>query len=214
MNYSVVIVAAGRSTRFGQAHSKILHQFSDGERVIDKTLRPFLNDADCKQIILVTNEEVREYLHDSCPKTEFCPGGNSRQESVYNGLLHASEKYVLVHDGARCFLYEEDLNALKAEISDEQGALLVKSVTDTIKIARDGYVSQTIDRDSVKRAQTPQGFPCKVLLECYRKAFKEGYLGTDDCSLVERYSDLKIKCVESKGDNIKITTFDDVNGGK
>lgn len=214
MNYSAVIVAAGKSTRFGLAQSKILYKFSDGERVIDKTLRPFLNDEDCKQIIVVTGEEVRNYLSDGCNKTVFCEGGNSRQESVYNGLLHASEKYVLVHDGARCFLLEEDLENLKSEINDAQGALLVKSVTDTIKIAQDGYVSQTIDRDSVKRAQTPQGFPKDVLMECYRKAFEEKYLGTDDCSLVERYSELKIKCVESKGDNIKITTFDDVNGGK
>ncbi|MBR0473720.1 MAG: 2-C-methyl-D-erythritol 4-phosphate cytidylyltransferase [Erysipelotrichaceae bacterium] len=214
MNYSVIIVAAGKSTRFGQQVSKILYQFSDGEKVIEKTLKPFISDDDCKQIVLVTSEEVHEYLKDGCPKTVFCRGGNSRQESVYNGLLNASEKYVLVHDGARCFLEREDLENLKNEINENQGALLVKSVTDTIKIAENGYVSETIDREKVKRAQTPQGFPRKVLLQCYEKAFKEDYLGTDDCSLVERYSDLKIKCVESKGDNIKITTFNDVMGGK
>ncbi len=214
MNYSVIIVAAGKSTRFGHNQSKIMYQFPDGQRVIDRTLHLFLEDEDCRQIIVVTNEMVQKYLEGRSEKLEFCAGGESRQESVRNGLKLVREQFVLVHDGARCFLMEADLENLKKEINEEQGALLVKSVTDTVKIAEDGYVSSTVDRNTVKRAQTPQGFATAELRKCYDKAFEDGYIGTDDCSLVERYGSVRIKCVESQGENIKITIYEDVLGGK
>ena len=215
MNYSAVIVAAGRSTRFALDIPKILYEFPDGRKVIDLTVRVFLDDEDCRQIIIVTNEAVKEYLEERYDDERIiiCRGGESRQDSVYNGLKHVSEEYVLVHDGARCFLEREDLENLKKEISEEQGALLVKSETDTVKIAEDGYVVRTIDRDRVKRAQTPQGFSSKELKNCYEKALADGFVGTDDCSLVERYGTVRIKCVESAGANIKITTAKDVEGG-
>ena len=215
MNYSAVIVAAGRSTRFAADTNKILYKYSDGKRVIDKTLEVFLADEDCRQLVVVTSEEVRDYLTEKYDEARMviCDGGDSRQESVWNGLKNVTEDFVLVHDGARCFLQRGDLNRLKAEVTEEQGALLVKSETDTIKVAEDGYVTGTIDRYKVKRAQTPQGFSTEVLRECYRKAMMEGFTGTDDCSLVERFGTVRIKCVECFGNNMKITTINDVEGG-
>ena len=214
MNYSVVIVAAGASTRFNQGISKMLYGFSDGTKVIDRTIRIFEQDEDCRQIVVVCSSEVMDYLtfNHLNARVTLCYGGKSRQESVYHGLMAVTEKLVMVHDGARCFLEREDLENLKKEMSEVNGALLVKSMVDTVKVVENGIVVKTLNRDSLKRAQTPQGFPTRKLINCYRKAEKEGFSATDDSQLVEKYSDMKVVCVESQGHNTKVTVIDDVRG--
>ena len=213
MNYSAVIVAAGSSTRFGTGISKMLHVLSDGDRVIDRTLKVFLDDEECRQIIVVCNAEVEEYLNnEKNERIELYPGGQSRSESVYHGLLGCREEIVLVHDGARCFLEKEDLENLKKAVSLNNGAILVGRMVDTVKTVKDGYVVSTVDRDSLKRAQTPQRFPVRELLRCFGEATREGFEATDESGLVERYSEMKIACVESRGHNTKITVWDDVRG--
>lgn len=214
MKYSAVIVAAGASTRFNQGISKMLYRFSDGTKVIDRTIRIFEKDEDCRQIVVVCSSEVMDYLtfnHLNARMT-LCYGGYSRQESVYHGLMAVTEKLVMVHDGARCFLEREDLESLKQKMSEENGALLVKSMVDTVKVVENGIVVKTLNRDSLKRAQTPQGFPTAELIRCYQQAEKEGFSATDDCQLVEKYSNMKVICVESKGHNTKVTVIDDVRG--
>ena len=214
MKYSVVIVAAGSSTRFNQGISKMLYSFENGERVIDRTLKLFIEDEDCTQVVVVCNEEVAEYLagKKSIGKVMYCHGGATRQMSVYNGLLAVMEDIVLVHDGARCFLEKKDLEKLKKAVKPDCGALLVKSMVDTVKVVEDGMVVKTLNRDTLKRAQTPQGFPTEELLRVYRKAFEDCFTATDDAQLIENYSDLKVRCVESEGHNTKVTVIDDVRG--
>lgn len=214
MNYSAVIVAAGSSTRFGRGISKMLYVFSDGDRVIDRTLKVFLGDDECTQIIVVCNEEVQQYLQDAAndSRIRLCPGGASRSESVLNGLSQCREKIVLVHDGARCFLEKDDLEAVKQAVSFNNGAILVGRMVDTVKVVKDGYVVSTVDRDTLKRAQTPQRFPTEELLRCYREAGREHFENTDESGLFERYSEMKIACIESRGHNTKITVWDDVRG--
>lgn len=210
MNYSVVIVAAGSSTRFGLNRSKMLYEIEEGTAVIDKSISIFERDEDCRQIIVVVNEAVREYLLEKKCNCILAEGGRTRQESVYNGLKCVDQPIVLVHDGARCFLSGQDLENLKREISDKQGALLVRSMTDTVKVSQGEFIVDTLNRDNIKRAETPQGFPTEELIRCYEKAFAEGFNATDDSSIVEKYGDIPIKWVESISDNTKITTVRDV----
>ncbi len=216
MKYSVIIVAAGSSTRFNTASSKLLYPLSDGKVVIEHTLDVFKADQDCTQIILVVNNEVLEFFKGKKldGRMMFCMGGNSRQESVYNGLLAVKEDYVLVHDGARCFLLTEDLENLKKEINEQQAAILCKSMTDTVKVTQDGFIKNTLDRNVIKRAQTPQGFYTDILVESYIKAGKDSFVATDDAQIVEVYGNCAIKCVESIGDNNKVTFLSDVKGDK
>ena len=212
MNYSAIITAAGSSTRFNRSISKMLHIFSNGETVIDRTLKHFLADEECREIVVVATPQVRDYLEDvyDDERLAYCEGGETRSESVFNGLQNCHEEIVLVHDGARCYLEKEDLENLKKAVSSDNGAILVGSMVDTVKLVENGRVVSTVDRNQLKRAQTPQGFPLEELLKCYRKALKEGFRGTDESSLFERYSEMPVLCVESRGHNTKVTVLDDV----
>ncbi|MGN1398734.1 MAG: IspD/TarI family cytidylyltransferase [Erysipelotrichaceae bacterium] len=212
MKYSAIVVAAGKSQRFNQDVNKLLYPLSNGSLVIDEALKMFREDNDCDQIVIVTNSETIQYLavNRACGKESYCAGGESRSESVFNGLMAVFNEYVLVHDGARCYLGKEDLENIKEAMFQYQAALLVKDETDTVKEVKDGYIVKTIDRDRVKRALTPQGFKTDELFDCYRQAFRDGFKATDDASIVEQYSATKIRCVKAVGYNEKITTIDDI----
>jgi 2-C-methyl-D-erythritol 4-phosphate cytidylyltransferase len=71
-------------------------------------------------------------------------------------------------------------------------------------------VKETYERSSLAAAQTPQVFNTELILQCMEKALTDGFVGTDDASLVERYSDIRIKAVEGSYENIKITTPEDL----
>ena len=212
MKYTAVIVAAGKSERFGSAVNKLLYKLSDGSLVIDKALELFREDKDCTQIVLVTNPETIDYLakNRATGKEMYCLGGKTRSDSVFNGLKAVKEKIVLVHDGARCYLKNEDLNNLKKAMKTERAAILTKPIVDTIKVVSEGYIVKTIDRNMLNGAQTPQAFYADELMDCYKKARKEGFIPTDEASVIEKYSDIKIRCVISKNYNEKITTIDDI----
>lgn len=217
MRYSAVIVAAGSSTRFDGGTNKLLCELADGRKVIEHTLDVFREDEDCAEIVVVTGAEVLQYLVWNYPcygQLLYCQGGATRQESVYHGLLAASEDFVLVHDGARCYLEAEDLQRLKEHVREDQGAILCKSVTDTVKIVEGPYLKRTVDRTTVKLAQTPQGFPREILTECFHRAVADGFTATDDAQIVEKYGTLKVEWVESFGANTKITYKEDIREDK
>ena len=212
MNYTAVIVAAGRSERFGR--NKMLHVLPDGQTVVEKTLELFRDDPDCKQIVVAVSKPVVEYLvtRRNYGRQLMCYGGETRQESVWHCLLAVSQDHVMVHDGARCFLKREDLERLKQEMEKEKAVVLATRETDTVKKIDGDYITGTVDRRTLVRAQTPQCFETDLLTECYRKAEEEGYKATDDCQLVEKYGNCRIRFIESSGLNTKITTPRDLEG--
>lgn len=212
MNYGAIVVAAGNSSRFKGNVNKLLYPLSNGNLVINQALKLFEEDEDCKQIVIVTNHETIQYLalNRACGKECYCAGGQTRSESVFNGLKAIFTDVVLVHDGARCYLQKEDLENLKKEMQLQQGAILIRNETDTVKRVENGYIVSTVNRDEIKRALTPQAFRTDDLFKAYSKAFKDGFVATDDASIMENYSDIKIKCVESVGHNSKVTTIDDI----
>ncbi len=216
MKYSVVIAAAGSSTRFNHVTSKMLYCFQDGTRVIDRALQLFIDDDDCRQIVVSATGDVFEYLTSTryLGKMIICNGGATRQQSVMNGLMACTEDITLVHDGARCYLTKADLSRLKNAVTETTGAILCRPETDTVKeIDEEGCISKTIDRSKLRRAQTPQAFRTDELIRCYRLAAEDGFTATDDAQIIEKYSYMKIKLVEATGHNTKITTIDDIKEG-
>ena len=212
MGYSVIIVAAGKGERFSATSSKILYQLSIGKKVIDQTVEAFMKNRGCQQVILVLNEEGMEYYKDR-PKNGrmvLVRGGNSRQESVYNGLMAVTENLVLIHDGARPWVSDEQINNLVQTLQTEDAALLTVPVQDTMKVVKDGYVVDTIDRSTLCRAQTPQGFHTQEIIACYKQAMEEGLQTTDDAQLYQQITKKPIRCVEGSFTNEKITTMYDV----
>jgi dipeptidase D len=104
----------------------------------------------------------------------------------------------------------ELLDQLKEVMETEEAALLAVPCKDTIKIVEHGYVRMTVERNTVCGAQTPQAFRTEKIIDCIHKAEQEGYTGTDDCSLAERYSNMRIKVVQGSYENYKITTPEDL----
>jgi 2-C-methyl-D-erythritol 4-phosphate cytidylyltransferase len=140
-------------------------------------------------------------------------GGKERQDSVYQGLQELSDdcQWVVVHDGARPLLLREVLQQTIREAQGYGAAVAAVPAKDTIKVAGpDGLVQTTLARHNLWNVQTPQVFQRGLLLEAYRKAYEEGFYGTDDASLVERLG-CKVKLVASSYENLKITTPEDLD---
>lgn len=212
MEYSALIVAAGNGSRMKLGYNKVYASLEDGRMILSASITPFLNDPDCREVVIVTDPlEFREHYKFRFPgRIVLCGGGSTRQESVWNGLHAVMCDTVLIHDGARPFIKEADIQALKSVMETEKAALLTVPCKDTIKKVEDGYVKETFNRDELMAAQTPQAFRTSLIISCLEKAIRDGFTGTDDAMIVERYSREKIKAVRGSYANRKITTPEDL----
>ena len=139
---------------------------------------------------------------------ELIQGGETRQESVYNGLqaLPADASRVLIHDGARCLATSDLFNRCSETILNCQGLIAAIPVKDTIKIVDDkGIIQNTPEREQLCAAQTPQGFDVELLKYCHDQGRQLGWQVTDDAALFEKCH-LTVRVVEGEETNIKVTT--------
>ncbi|WP_409296444.1 2-C-methyl-D-erythritol 4-phosphate cytidylyltransferase [Peribacillus sp. SCS-26] len=216
MNYDVIIPAAGRGTRMKADRNKLLLPLK-GTPLIVYTIKVFSNDPSCRRIILPVAsgdmESLEEIIngHSFGKPIQLIAGGKERQDSVYNGLmaLGETEGMVLVHDGARPFIQQNQIEALVRTASSSGAAILAVPVKDTIKRALDNTVIETVERSSLWAVQTPQAFRISLLKEAHSEAKKTHFLGTDEASLIEKLGH-SVSVVEGNYDNIKITTPEDL----
>ncbi len=213
MDYSVIVLAAGKGSRTNLDYNKVFYRFRDGMMLLEKTVNVFLKDEECKQIVVVTTEEEIDIVKESInhPNMTFVFGGETRQDSVYNGLQVVSQAFVMIHDGARCFVSEEEIVRCKQALVHNDACLLMVPVIDTIKQVKDGYVVNTPLRSELYAAQTPQCFKTSLIQSCYEKAKQQGGVASDDASLMEVFSDTKIKVVCGEYSNKKVTTKEDLD---
>ena len=209
--YAALIVAAGAGTRMGLGYNKAYYMLG-GKTILEHSMRLFLEDPDCEEIVVVTDSDTyrTEISSDGVGKIVLVQGGESREESVFYGLQAVISDTVLIHDGARPFLSQENLQALKLVMETEQAACLMVPCKDTIKRIDGNYIAETLPRQELMAAQTPQAFRTDLLLECMHKARQAGFEATDDCSIVEAFSDVRIRIVEGSYANKKITTMEDL----
>lgn len=212
MEYSAIILAAGKGSRTNLEYNKVFYKFSDGQVLLLKTLSRFLDDKSCTQIVIVSTpdeiEIIQEMIDDE--RITYTYGGETRQDSVYNGLQKVSNEFVMIHDGARCFISAKEIENCKKALEENDACLLMVPAIDTIKKVVDGYVVNTPLRSELYAAQTPQCFKTELIKECYQKAKDEGAIASDDASLVELYSNVKIKVVKGEYANKKVTTKEDL----
>ncbi len=202
MEYDAIVVAGGSGKRANLGFNKVLYKMKNGKTVLENACGLFIKDNDCKKLIVVTNEEISF----DCSKVIFVSGGKERYISVKNGLEKVNSEYVLIHDGARPFLCKEDLDNLKKELVNNDGAILAYKSIDTVKYVEDGFVNKTINRDNVYLALTPQGFKSVLLKKAYNIGVFDSI--TDDASLFERCG-YKVKIVVGRKDNKKLTNKED-----
>jgi len=206
-----VIVAAGWSQRMGGVDKMLA--LLGGKPVLAWAVDVFQQCKLIDQIVVVVSKQSlgrcqRLVAERGWSKVSVCAGGRRRQDSVAAGLSQLSHcQWVIIHDGARP-LVTEGLIEHGLKVAGETGAAIAAvPVTDTIKVARDGWVvQQTLPRGNLWAVQTPQVFRFDIITEAYHRVEAEV---TDDASLVEQLG-YKVKLYMGSYDNIKITTPDDL----
>lgn len=210
--FHAVVPAAGRGERFGAAK-----QFAPvaGRPLLAWTVRR-LREAGAASVTLVLpagelEDAVRRIA--AGPEVICVAGGETRQASVALGVAAspaAAEELVAVHDGARAAVAVEDVVATVAAARRAGGAILGRPVTDTIKEVEAGLVVRTVDRSRLLRAETPQVFRRATLEAALAAARRDGFVGTDEASLVERLGGVGIVAVAARRPNPKVTFAEDV----
>ncbi|WP_078578545.1 2-C-methyl-D-erythritol 4-phosphate cytidylyltransferase [Salipaludibacillus agaradhaerens] len=214
-NYYVVIPAAGQGKRMNAGKNK---QFLliDKIPLLIHTLRVFEEDLLCKGIVIVVNKDEEESIRSLIKEYKIknvihiVVGGEERQQSVYCGLQKIDgNPIVLIHDGARPFIQLEDVHHVVKTTDAKGAAVIAVPVKDTVKLVDDNEIVQTVDRSALWSAQTPQGFHLEEIKNAHKKAAHEGFVGTDDASLME-YLNRPVAIVEGNYENLKITTPEDL----
>lgn len=208
----VLVVAAGRGRRFGGDLPKQYHDLA-GRMVLRHTLAAFATNPEIHAVRAVIHPDDRQ-LYDMAaaglPLLEPVPGGETRQDSVRLGLESLAELHpdkVLIHDGARPFIDHGTIGRVIRALDSHPGALPVMPVVDTLKRGKDGFVADTVDRNGLFRAQTPQGFRYSDILGAHQQVI--GRELTDDAAVAE-HAGLAVELVAGTEDNVKITTAADL----
>lgn len=213
---SVILPAAGRGKRMQAGVNKVFLGLL-GKPILYHTLKAFASVPEVGELIVVTGQDevaaLRRSLHHvpGLPQVKVVTGGSERQYSVWNGLKASSEQadVVLVHDAARPLVSRETIEAVIASAREFGAAIAAVPEKNTVKMVEDGIVTATPERAKLWAVQTPQGFQRSLLVAANEKAEADGFLGTDDASLVERYG-AKVHVVMDSYQNIKITTPEDL----
>jgi 2-C-methyl-D-erythritol 4-phosphate cytidylyltransferase len=208
---TAIIVAAGASRRMGM--DKLAWQLT-GVPVLRRTLDAFLNADSISSVIIVCPDERWELLGDeNFPKPVIrIDGGTERQDSVRMGLaaLDSSTRFVAVHDGARPLVSPDDIDACVAAAIEHRAASLARRATETMKRSdENGFCVESVNRDNLWCMETPQVFETALLREAYRHVAEQALAVTDEVSAVHEIG-IKVKFIESRHPNLKITTRADL----
>ena len=211
---SVVVVAAGTSTRMG--FDKVLAEVG-GIPVIVRCLKSFEEAPSVAEVVVVTRTDLVPEVARLCQDygltkvTKVIRGGENRTQSARLGTLECDNKakLIAIHDGARPFVTVQVIEDAIAQAAVNGAAAPAVPVKDTIKSAQNGIVEQTLDRSVLYAIQTPQVFDGDLIRAALQKALDDGVQLTDDCAAVER---MGMKVVLTAGDerNIKLTTPTDL----
>ncbi len=208
-----VILAGGSGSRMGADRNKVLLTLR-GEPVILRSIRAFQGLVD--GIVLVSRAEdmaaMQSLVAQNSLNAAVVPGGDTRQDSVWRGLcaLPDGADRVLIHDGARCLVDAATIEDCKASVEQYGTGVAAVPLVDTVKqVDAEGIAVATPDRSSLMAVQTPQGFEVELIRHAHEVARRDGFLGTDDASLVERLP-RPVHMTPGHRRNIKLTTPEDL----
>jgi len=218
-----IVPAAGRGERF---HPSIRKTFVEvaGVPLLIYTLKRLHEIKPITEIIPVLREGDMEKglelieAHNLSKIKRIAPGGEERQDSIYNALRLIREVedstlrdgLVLIHDGVRPLIFAGLIEKLLHDIKGVDGVALGLPVKETLKeVDARMFVLSTVTREKLWAIQTPQVFPVRVIKKAYDRAYKDGFYATDDAALVERIGG-KVKIIAGSPFNIKVTTPEDL----
>jgi 2-C-methyl-D-erythritol 4-phosphate cytidylyltransferase len=218
MKSAAIIVAAGQGVRMGAVAKKQYMPIA-GSPVLYHTMLPFDRCRMVEEIFMI----IADSDQDICMKEvierriwqkpiHLTKGGATRQESVFNGLQATKGRFdvVVIHDGVRPLIDDEKICNTIASAYSFGAAVMAIPSNDTVKtVGEDEYVKETLERRTIRLAQTPQAFRFEIIYEAHIAAQAGQYEETDDSALVERLK-IPVKFVLGSSDNIKITTHNDL----
>lgn len=215
MGYIVVVPAAGQGKRMQAGKNKLLLELK-GTPLIVHTLLVFQRDEACDAIIVATHSHEVSVMQSLFSKYQLTKvkkvvvGGAERQDSVYAGLkVCEGDGIVMIHDGARPFVKHSLIRKLTKQAEECGAAIPAVPIKDTVKMGKNGIVTQTLERSSLWAVQTPQAFRLSLITRAHEQTEINRISVTDDASLVEHLG-VPVHLVESDYDNIKLTTPDDL----
>lgn len=213
---AALVTAGGHGKRMGHAIPK---QYLDlhGIPILARTLIVFASHPMIDIIVLTVPRGDEAYCRDQLisrfgisKMRTIVPGGDTRQQSVCNGLEAVKDaEIVVIHDGVRPLVSAETISRTIHAAQAAGAAVACAPVRDTVK-KKQGEHLETISRSNLWLAHTPQTFRTSLILDAHRRAIEDTFTGTDDASLVERLG-LPVTIVEDSCTNLKITTPDDLN---
>lgn len=216
---AVVIVAAGRGARAGQTDGPKQYQRIGGRSVIARTLDRFLAHPRIGPVVVAIHADddalFRSAAGGNADRVIAVTGGASRQDSVRLGLLalrsHAPGQ-VLIHDAVRPFVDADLIDRTIAAIGERQGALPALPVADTLKReSAAGIIGETVSRNGLHAAQTPQGFPFWSILAAHEKAHQLGKADFTDDAAIAEWAHIPVKIVPGSPGNVKLTWARDIS---
>jgi 2-C-methyl-D-erythritol 4-phosphate cytidylyltransferase len=228
MKVAVIVPAAGLGTRMGRSSaekagtSRKQFMLLEGSPILLHTVRKFAASGRVHEIVIAVRSEdlewVAEMLSREFPRglARVVEGGNSRQQSVENALatLEPDTDLVAVHDAVRPFVDIETIHKVLDEAAETGAAIVGVVPVDTVKqVTRANgraRVRSTLSRERLVLAQTPQVFRYGLLARAFQTARNDGFIGTDEASLVERL-DVEVSVVLGSDRNIKITRPSDMD---
>ncbi len=224
MHVTAIIAAGGRGQRFGNARPKQLFEIG-GRPILERSVTAFASHPDVDVLIVAVPQALADdppgYLIDVAKPTRIVAGGARRQDSVAHAFAAAdpSSDLIVIHDAARPFA-SADLIARTIAAAAESGAALAAVVSrDTVKLARvdpdpaspagGRTVADTLPREAIYLAQTPQAFRRDVLQRALELGAASDVDATDEAALVE-LAGYPVRLVDGEASNIKITTPEDL----
>lgn len=212
--FAVILAAAGQSSRFGDARRKKPFVELKGRPVWVRAIEPFINHEEVKQAIVVVSPDDLDWFREkfrpnlAFMNVDLVPGGKERADSVQNALAHVKSEieYVAVHDAARPLIIKKWVDTVFAAAIAHGAAIPATRVSSTLKRVSGGRIEETVSRESLWAAQTPQVFRRELLQEGFAR--RGGFPATDEAQLVERTGH-PVAVVECSPLNLKITTQED-----
>lgn len=216
--WCAIVLAGGSGSRMGAACNKVLLPLM-GEPVIVRSVRAFYGLVE--QIVLVSRQEDIPDMQSALVAADLIdivivPGGSTRQESVRNGLYALPDacSHVLIHDGARCLVDEGTIRRCMASAELHGSGVAAIPAVDTIKrVHADETVAETPDRSALRAVQTPQAFQINIIRRAHKEAQNDGFIGSDDASLVERLGE-PVYLTPGDRRNLKMTTPEDMKAAE
>lgn len=217
MKMSVIIAAGGKGTRMGAEKNKVFLKLG-GKEIIAYTIEVFEKNPLVDDIVVVTGENEIKECGELVKKygfkkvTHIAAGGETRRETVANGLKYVKSEFTAVHDAARAFVTDKVICDTASEAEKWGAAAPGVLCKDTIKISdKGGFVESTPERNRLYMIQTPQIIETELLKAAHAQPM--GAEATDDCMLVENIGH-KVKISEGSYENIKLTTPEDMLTGE